>query len=119
MPSNTRRAYRGLAFGHPLRVSIFNHLAREGEASPKELATALGQPLGNVSYHVRELVNLGIMKGSRTASRRGAEALGIARGILHPGDGELGELLDTDARWRDLAKVIGEHRHVAGRFRYR
>jgi DNA-binding transcriptional ArsR family regulator len=72
MPSNTRRAFRGLAFGHPLRVSIFNHLAREGEASPKELATALGQPLGNVSYHVRELVNLGIMKGSRTASRRGA-----------------------------------------------
>ena len=72
MASNTRRAYRGLAFGHPLRVSIFNHLAREGEASPKELATALGQPLGNVSYHVRELVNLGIMKGSRTASRRGA-----------------------------------------------
>ena len=43
-----------------------------GEASPKELATQLGEKLGNVSYHVRILVRLGLIELVRETPRRGA-----------------------------------------------
>jgi DNA-binding transcriptional ArsR family regulator len=45
------------ALGHPLRRRILRLMA-DGEAiSPRELATALRQPLSNVSYHVRVLAD--------------------------------------------------------------
>ena len=43
-----------------------------GEASPKELATSLGEKLGNVSYHVRILARLGLIELIRETPRRGA-----------------------------------------------
>ncbi|UJA19432.1 helix-turn-helix domain-containing protein [Thermoleophilia bacterium SCSIO 60948] len=39
---------------HPLRQRILNEL-NEREASPSELSQALGEPLGNVAYHVKIL----------------------------------------------------------------
>jgi hypothetical protein len=43
-----------------------------GAASPSELAAALGEPLGNVSYHMRILLELDCLELVRTEPRRGA-----------------------------------------------
>jgi DNA-binding transcriptional ArsR family regulator len=59
------------AFSHPLRARILSRL-NEGVASPNELAGELGEPLGNVSYHVRALLDLGCVELVETAPRRGA-----------------------------------------------
>jgi DNA-binding transcriptional ArsR family regulator len=62
------------ALSHRLRVQILQRLEEAGEASPKELAQALGQPVGNVSYHVRILRGLDCVELVRTEPRRGALA---------------------------------------------
>lgn len=82
MPSTTDYAK---ALTHPLRVEILTRLdiaadsngshdgQRAGAYSPSELATLMGAPLGNVSYHVRELVTAGLIKlAGKPAARRGA-----------------------------------------------
>jgi DNA-binding transcriptional ArsR family regulator len=53
-------------------VRILQRLFDAGEASPSEIADALGEPLGNVSYHVRVLRELDCLELSRTEPRRGA-----------------------------------------------
>src|SRR5436190_5418517 len=59
------------ALAHPLRVQILGVL-EERTASPSDLAEELGAPLGNVSYHVRTLTELGLLKLVRRRTRRGA-----------------------------------------------
>lgn len=59
------------ALAHPLRVSIMQAL-KDRTASPSELAEELGVPLPNLSYHIRMLVGLGLIKLVRTRPRRGA-----------------------------------------------
>ena len=59
------------ALGHPLRVQLLTAL-NAGVASPSELAKETGEPLGNVSYHVRLLADLGCVELVRTEPRRGA-----------------------------------------------
>jgi len=59
------------ALAHPLRVQALAVLER-AESSPSQIASELGAPLGNVSYHVRELFRLGLIELVRTAPRRGA-----------------------------------------------
>jgi len=59
------------ALAHPLRVQILTVL-EERVASPSDLAEELGAPLGNVSYHVRTLSELGLLKLVRRRTRRGA-----------------------------------------------
>ena len=59
------------ALAHPLRTRILSAL--EGRtASPSELATELGAPLGVVSYHVRRLAALRFLKLVKRVPRRGA-----------------------------------------------
>jgi DNA-binding transcriptional ArsR family regulator len=75
------RLIRGL--GHPLRAQIFGVL-QERRASPRELADELGAPLSNVSYHVRVLADLKLIRLVKTTPRRGAvehhyEAVAAAR----------------------------------------
>ena len=60
------------AFSNRLRVRILQRLSEAGEASPSELADALEEPLGNVSYHVRVLRELDCLELVRTEPRRGA-----------------------------------------------
>ena len=60
------------ALSHPLRQRILAHLTEDGVASPNELARALDEPLGNVSYHVRILRELDFLELVRTEPRRGA-----------------------------------------------
>jgi DNA-binding transcriptional ArsR family regulator len=59
------------ALAHPLRQRILMELNRR-VASPSELAEEIGEPLGNVSYHVRMLVDLGCIELVSTTPRRGA-----------------------------------------------
>jgi DNA-binding transcriptional ArsR family regulator len=59
------------ALTHPLRIQILAALD-ERTASPSELADELEAPLGNVSYHVRQLAGLGLIKLVKRTPRRGA-----------------------------------------------
>src|SRR4051794_30069578 len=59
------------ALTHPLRIQILR-LLEERIASPSELADEIGAPLGNVSYHVRQLHGLGLIKLVKKTPRRGA-----------------------------------------------
>lgn len=59
------------ALAHPLRAQILGVL-QERRASPRELADEFGAPLGNVSYHVRRLADLKLIKLVKKTPRRGA-----------------------------------------------
>lgn len=59
------------ALAHPLRLRIIEALENRS-ASPSELSHELDAPIGNVSYHVRRLEALGVLKLVDTAQRRGA-----------------------------------------------
>jgi DNA-binding transcriptional ArsR family regulator len=59
------------AIGHPLRAQLLTIL-NERVASPNELSKLTGEPLGNVSYHVRLLADLDCVELVRTTPRRGA-----------------------------------------------
>jgi DNA-binding transcriptional ArsR family regulator len=59
------------ALAHPLRTRILAAL-EERTASPSQLATELGAPLGVVSYHVRRLAGLRFLKLVKRVPRRGA-----------------------------------------------
>ncbi len=70
------------ALAHPLRARVLGIL-EERRASPRELADELNAPLGTVSYHVRTLAQLGLIKLVKKTPRRGAiehhyEAVGVA-----------------------------------------
>jgi len=59
------------ALAHPLRVRILSSL-HKGISSPNQLAQELGEPLGNVSYHVKTLLEYDCVELVRTEPRRGA-----------------------------------------------
>lgn len=59
------------ALSHPVRASALTILSQR-VASPKEIARELGEEIGKVSYHVKELRNLGCVELVDTAQRRGA-----------------------------------------------
>jgi DNA-binding transcriptional ArsR family regulator len=59
------------ALSHPLRVRMLT-LLNQKVSSPSELAEELDEPLGNVSYHMRFLADLKMVKLVRTEPRRGA-----------------------------------------------
>jgi len=60
------------AVSHPLRHRVLTVIDEAGEASPKEVAQKLGEPLGRVGHHVRLLARLGAIELTRTEPRRGA-----------------------------------------------
>jgi DNA-binding transcriptional ArsR family regulator len=59
------------AYAHPLRIEIMGLLDNR-VASPRQMATELASPLSLTSYHVRQLVNLGLVELVRRRLRRGA-----------------------------------------------
>src|SRR4051812_22494554 len=59
------------ALSHPLRVRILGIL-EEQAASPVELSQVLDASLGTISYHVRQLNDLGLLELVRETPRRGA-----------------------------------------------
>jgi predicted transcriptional regulator len=64
---------------HPLKERILAELAKR-EASPSDLAGEWGVPLGDVSYHIRQLVKFGAIEQTRTRPVRGtSEHLYVAK----------------------------------------
>ena len=59
------------ALAHPLRVRILTSL-HKGVSSPNQLAQELDEPLGNVSYHVKTLLEFDCVELVKTEPRRGA-----------------------------------------------
>jgi hypothetical protein len=72
------------SFVHPLKIRILTlmteppppraaaHGSPEPGWSPNSLYVATGAPLGNVSYHVRQLEKAGLIELVATKQRRGA-----------------------------------------------
>jgi DNA-binding transcriptional ArsR family regulator len=59
------------ALAHPLRVRILSSL-HKGISSPNQLGQELDEPLGNVSYHVKTLLEYDCVELVKTEPRRGA-----------------------------------------------
>jgi DNA-binding transcriptional ArsR family regulator len=59
------------ALAHPLRVRILSSL-QKGISSPNQLSQELDEPLGNVSYHVKTLLEYKCVELVKTEPRRGA-----------------------------------------------
>src|SRR3954447_16046786 len=59
------------ALSRPVRMRVLT-LLNQKVASPSELAEEIDEPLGNVSYHVRMLLDLGLVELVGTTPRRGA-----------------------------------------------
>lgn len=49
------------AISHPTRMRAMN-VFWEREASPREIAAELGEPINNVTYHINQLVELGCIE---------------------------------------------------------
>lgn len=83
------------AVGHPIRRQILRRLEDEvnGGISPKDLAEELKVPLGNVSYHVRTLKQLKVLKQVRVKPARGAMQHFFNRS-RNPVDHKVTEMLD-------------------------
>jgi DNA-binding transcriptional ArsR family regulator len=96
------------ALSHRLRRRILKRLSEHGVASPSELADALGEPLGNVSYHVRVLRELDCLELVRTEPRRGALEH-FYRGRMSPwlNDEQWAQLPATFRR-KTLARTLSE-----------
>lgn len=84
------------SLGHPLRQSIL-HVLSEGVASPNQIAQRLGEPLGNVSYHVKILLENDAIELVETRPVRGA--------IEHFYSPAMRPLLD-DTHWAQLPQVM-------------
>jgi DNA-binding transcriptional ArsR family regulator len=61
-----------VALRHPLRRGILREMADGKPASPRELSATLRQPLSNVSYHVRVLVECEAVTLVETRPARGS-----------------------------------------------
>lgn len=62
------------ALSHPTRVAVMSVLV-EGPASPRRLAAEIGEPLNNVTYHVKQLLDLGCIELDRIERRGGGRVL--------------------------------------------
>jgi DNA-binding transcriptional ArsR family regulator len=91
------------AYGHPLRIHILGKLDNR-VASPSELATELGAPLTHVSYHVRQLAGLGLIKLVKTTPRRGA--------VEHHYTAKIRPTI-TDKAWAEVPEVVKKN-HISG-----
>ena len=59
------------AYAHPLRIEIMGLLDNR-VASPTQISTELGSPLSLTSYHVRQLVGMGLVKLVSRRQKRGS-----------------------------------------------
>jgi DNA-binding transcriptional ArsR family regulator len=92
------------AMSHPLRAELLMILTEES-ASPAMMARRLGEPVGNVSYHVNKLVKLGCAEQVGDRPVRGA--------IEHFFRATERHLVDTE-EWEELQPELKEH--LSGEF---
>jgi DNA-binding transcriptional ArsR family regulator len=62
------------ALAHPTRVGVMSHLV-SGPASPRQLAEAIEEPLNNVTYHIKQLRELGCIELDHTERRAGGRVI--------------------------------------------
>ncbi|HEU4658563.1 MAG TPA: winged helix-turn-helix domain-containing protein [Capillimicrobium sp.] len=104
------------ALAHPVRAQILGELTKR-PASPSQLADAVGESVGVVSYHVRVLVEAGLAELVGTVPKRGAlqhfyavrdsDTLGVTIML----DAERAEALRRDLRERvDEARRSADER---------
>ncbi|HEX8073420.1 MAG TPA: helix-turn-helix domain-containing protein [Thermoleophilaceae bacterium] len=84
------------AYAHPLRIHILGMLD-DRVASPSEIASELDAPLTHVSYHVRQLAGLGLIKLVRTTPRRGA--------VEHHYTAQIRPKV-TDGAWGEMPEIV-------------
>lgn len=60
------------AVGHPIRIRMLRLFLDEQPISPVEFSRRLRVPLGNCSYHLKMLEQLGVVEVAGTIPRRGA-----------------------------------------------
>lgn len=58
------------AYGHPVRARALMILGKR-VASPKQIAEELDEPIGKVSYHIRDLRDMGLIELVETDNSRG------------------------------------------------
>ncbi len=90
---------RVVAMSHPLRANILRLLVERGVMSPTGIARELGEDLGNVAYHVRQLEKLDCAELVETRPVRGA--------VEHFYRAIERHLLDEE-EWEQLDPIIGE-----------
>jgi DNA-binding transcriptional ArsR family regulator len=92
------------ALSHPVRANALTIL-NQRVASPKEIAGELREEVGKVSYHVKELRNLGCVELVDTAQRRGATEhyyRGVAQAYMN------------DSFWSTLSTAVRSGISVTG-----
>jgi DNA-binding transcriptional ArsR family regulator len=87
-PNRTPRSTPHRLLAHPLRARLWTAFSNS-DYSPNELAKELDEPLGNVSYHVKVLLDAGVIELVATQPRRGAiehyyRAVDTAESMLTP-----------------------------------
>lgn len=88
---------------HPVRAKALSMMA-ERPSSPKEVAAAVGKPIGNVTYHIRELEKAGTVMLVDEKKRGGAtEHFYLATTIDDDASGRL------DPRQREILARTGLH----------
>lgn len=92
---------------HPVRAKALSMMAQR-PTSPKEIAAAVGKPIGNVTYHIRELEKAGMVMLVDEKKRGGAtEHFYLATTI----DDEASSRIDPDQR--ELLARKGLHLIIA------
>jgi DNA-binding transcriptional ArsR family regulator len=96
-----------MALNHPLRRQVLRVVKEGGTASATELCQRFELPLSNVSYHVKVLVDLGVLKLVRTRRVRGAKERFYR--VASEGQAEwvrvvLEDTRDSDRRFRHLVR---------------
>jgi DNA-binding transcriptional ArsR family regulator len=86
------------ALAHPLRVEILRHLG-DRTASPSEIAAEIGAPLTNVSYHIRKLRTLGLIKLVKKTPKRG---------VIEHYYSARPRTTVTEEAWREIPDVVKE-----------
>jgi DNA-binding transcriptional ArsR family regulator len=86
------------ALAHPMRLEILRHLG-DRTASPSEIAEGIGAPLTNVSYHVRKLRTLGLIKLVKKTPKRGV--------IEHYYSANPRPTVDAET-WKDIPDIVKE-----------
>ncbi len=96
-PDHLREENLLIALRHPLRRTILRAMADGKPVSPRELADVLEQPLSNVSYHVRVLVQCEAVTLVRTKPTRGSIQHFYRSAVQAPWARQVLEIGETDS----------------------
>lgn len=88
---------------HPIRIKLINTIYNEGPISPVQIAPMIDENLGTTAFHVRVLLEAGLIVEESTRQRRGATEHFYALDLLGGAWSDLAEC--AWMRLRDLSMV--------------